>query len=161
MKRWKITLRLKNSELELRSNDIEELISMVRELPRLTSELDQVVVVTKSASVEFVGIEELVKYDENNMPILSVPDELSDRYVILVLLAAVGDKGLKSGDIGVRMSLSGIVSSGYASRLSEMRREGLLAKKPSGEYFLTERGRRVAQELIARLSSKVIRNEQF
>lgn len=161
MKRWKITLKMKNSELELRSNSIEELISMVRELPRLTSELEQTLVVTRPTSVEFEGIEELVKYDENNMPILSVPDELSDRDVILVLLAAMGEKGLKSGDIGVRMSLSGVVSSGYASRLSEMRREGLLAKKPSGEYFLTERGRRIAQDLVARLSSKVMRNEQL
>jgi hypothetical protein len=134
---------------------MDEISQLLEGVPKLLNRIDEAV---ESASMgeEQVDIKGIMRFDEKGSPILKVMDSsVTDKEAIMLLLLPVGDKGLKSGDIGVQLSLSGIVAAGYPARLTEMRREGIVMRTSSGEYLLTEKGKTMASELVRRLKTVV------
>ena len=134
---------------------MDEISQLLEGVPKLLNRIDEAV---ESASMgeEQVDIKGIMRFDEKGSPILKVMDSaVTDKEAIMLLLLPAGDKGIKSGDIGVQLSLSGIVAAGYPARLTEMRREGIVLRTSSGEYLLTEKGKTMATELVRRLKTVV------
>lgn len=141
--------------MQLEAESMEEIAKLLEGVPKLLGKVDEAVesVAMGEEKIDFRGI---MRFDEKGAPILKVLDSsVTDKEAIMLLLLPAGDKGLKSGDIGVQLSLSGIVAAGYPARLTEMRREGYVMRTPSGEYLLTEKGKITASELVKRLKGVV------
>jgi len=155
MKRVKLSTKHGEDYIELSASSIQELNALLDELPQLISKLDSIKeqLAVKSGEDDLKGI---VKIDEKGLPILSIMDkDVTDKEAIMLLLYPLKDEGLKSGDIGMLLNKSGIVSTGYAARLYEMRREGIVTKKETGEYVLTEKGKMLAREVAKKLRGVV------
>jgi len=151
----RVSIRRKKAVVNLEAQNIEEMDALLEGVPELFSRIDEVL---ESAAVagEEVDLKGIVRFDEKGSAILKVMDSsVTDKEAIMLLLLPAGDKGLKSGDIGVQLSLSGIVAAGYPARLTEMRREGIVMRSTSGEYILTEKGKLMATELVKRLKGVV------
>ncbi|MGB9758726.1 MAG: hypothetical protein ACP5KW_01960 [Thermoproteota archaeon] len=156
MKQIKISTRHEESQIELSADSLEEINELLDKLPEVISKLDSVKeqLVAKVGDVDLKGI---VKVDEKGLPVLSgLHREVTDKEAIMLLLYPLKEEGLKSGDIGMLLNKSGIVSTGYAARLYEMRREGIVTKKETGEYILTEKGKVLARELAKKLRGVVV-----
>jgi hypothetical protein len=151
----RVSIRRKRAVVQLEATNMDEISQLLEGVPKLLNRIDEAV---ESASMgeEQVDIKGIMRFDEKGSPILKVMDSsVTDKEAIMLLLLPVGDKGLKSGDIGVQLSLSGIVAAGYPARLTEMRREGIVMRTSSGEYLLTEKGKTMASELVRRLKTVV------
>ncbi len=83
-------------------------------------------------------------------PVIVVPrDRVTDREAVGLLLYA-SKKGLRPKDLGRYLSLSGFLSAGFASRISELKREGF-AIKDGDAYKLTIAGERWVESLTKKL----------
>lgn len=151
----RISIRRKRAVVQLEAENIDDMNKLLEEVPKLFGRIDEAV---EGAAMgeEKVDLKGIMRFDEKGSPILKVMDSsVTDKEAIMLLLLPAGDKGLKSGDIGVQLSLSGIVAAGYPARLTEMRREGFVMRTSSGEYLLTEKGKITASELVKRLKGVV------
>jgi hypothetical protein len=151
----RVSIRRRRAVVQLEATNMDEISQLLEGVPKLLNRIDEAV---ESASMgeEQVDIKGIMRFDEKGSPILKVMDSsVTDKEAIELLLLPAEDKGLKSGDIGVQLSLSGIVAAGYPARLTEMRREGIVLRTPSGEYLLTEKGRTMATELVRHLKGVV------
>jgi len=151
----RVSVRRKKAVVQLEADNVEEMSRLLEGVPKLLGRIDEVM---ESATVvgEDVDLKGIMRFDDKGSPILKVMDSsVTDKEAIMLLLLPAGEKGLKSGDIGVQLSLSGIVAAGYPARLTEMRREGIVMRAPTGEYVLTEKGKMVAADLVKRLKGVV------
>jgi len=85
-------------------------------------------------------------------PVLTVPtDRISDKEALEVLLYSLSST--RSSELYKLLNLSGKLSPGAPSRLSEMKREGLVVKD-GDQYKLTMAGTRMVEEnIVPRLKS--------
>lgn len=156
MKQIKISTRHEENQIELSADSLEEINELLDKLPEVISKLDSIKE-QLAAKVGDVDLKGIVKVDEKGLPVLSgLHREMTDKEAIMLLLYPLKEEGLKSGDIGMLLNKSGIVSTGYAARLYEMRREGIVTKKETGEYILTEKGKVLARELAKKLKGVVV-----
>jgi hypothetical protein len=96
---------------------------------------------------ELMGI---VESTVDGPAIIVPPEKLISKESISLLLYASGPDGLEPKEVSRLLSLSGLSMAGYAARMSEMRREGLLLKE-ADMYRLSVRGRSWVEEIISRL----------
>jgi len=151
----RVSIRRRRAVVQLEAANMDEISQLLEGVPKLLNRIDEVV---ESATIgeEKVDFKGIMRFDEKGSPILKVMDSsVTDKEAIMLLLLAASDKGLKSGDIGVQLSFSGIVAAGYPARLTEMRREGIVMRTSSGEYMLTEKGKTIAAERVRRLKGVV------
>ena len=156
MGRLRVSFRHRGSVIFILAKDPAEMERLLESVPDLFKKIDDVLERAKIREEEEVDYTGLIRIDEGGGPILKVMEgRTTDKEAIMLLLYPAGDEGLKSGDINMRLGLSGVVAAGYASRLTEMRREGIITRKPTGEHVLTEKGKMMARELVKRLKEAV------
>jgi len=155
MPKLRVSLKHKGSEILILAKDPQEVERLLESVPNLFKKIEDVM--QKMATTEEeASYRDVIRLDESGAPILKVIDsDLTDKESIMLLLYAVGDNGLKTGDIGTQLNLSGRVAKGYPARITELRREGVITRKSSGEYLLTEKGKMMARDLIRRLKEVV------
>jgi hypothetical protein len=149
----RITLKRTYGDLEIEGESFEDIVDKLKEFPQWIDVIDNIIS-TKSGG--FSESELLVDIIENTPdgPIIIVPgDRLTGRETVGILLYASGNQGLRPRDLGRLLNLSGLLSIGFASRLSELKREGFVLKE-SDTYRLTISGRRWIEELIKSLRSR-------
>ena len=149
----RITLKRTYGDLEIEGESFEDIVDKLKEFPQWIDVIDNIIA-TKSGG--FSESELLVDIIENTPdgPVIIVPgDRLTGREAVGILLYASGNQGLRPRDLGRLLNLSGLLSIGFASRLSELKRENLVLKE-SDTYRLTISGRRWIEELIKSLRSR-------
>ena len=149
----RITLKRTYGDLEIEGESFEDIVDKLKEFPQWIDVIDNIIA-TKSGG--FSESELLVDIIENTPdgPVIIVPgDRLTGREAVGILLYASGNQGLRPRDLGRLLNLSGLLSIGFASRLSELKRENLVLKE-SDAYRLTISGRRWIEELIKSLRSR-------
>lgn len=149
----RITLKRTYGDLEIEGESFEDIVDKLKEFPQWIDVIDNIIS-TKSGG--FSESELLVDIIENTPdgPVIIVPgDRLTGREAVGILLYASGNQGLRPRDLGRLLNLSGLLSIGFASRLSELKREGFVLKE-SDTYRLTISGRRWIEELIKSLRSR-------
>jgi len=147
----RISLKHKGSEILITAKDPEEMEKLLESIPRLFKKIDDVMQDLAIREEEEVDYRDVIKIDEKGNPVLKVVGgDLTDKESIMLLLYPV-ENGLKGPDIGTQLNISGRVATGYAARLTELRREGIITRKTSGEYVLTERGKMMARDLVRKI----------
>lgn len=150
----KIRLILHRSygDIEIEAETFDEIIDRLRGFPEWLDVIDSVITSQVSGS----STESLLGIIENTAdgPVISIPRErLTDKEAAGLLLYATDPKGLRPKDLGRFLSLSGFLSVGFASRLSEMKHEGLVFKQDD-TYKLTATGKRWLEELVKTLQPR-------
>jgi len=148
----KVRLRLRRDygDIELEGESFDELVEKVREFPEWLEVIDSMVAARSGKAGESELVEGIVQNTVDG-PVITVSRErLKDREAVGLILYALGPQGGRPRDISRLLSLSGFLSVGFASRLSELRREGL-AYKEGDVYRLTVAGKEWIEKLVPTL----------
>lgn len=143
----RLVLRRSYGDLEVEADSFDELINSLREFPEWSAIVDGLVSSTTTAEEQKM-LAGVVEYTKEG-PTITVPKEkLTNKEAIGLLLYSKEPEGLKPQEVGHLLSLSGFLSLGYGSRLSELRREGQLYKE--GDFYrLTAQGKRWIEGLAS------------
>jgi hypothetical protein len=145
----KLTLHRPYGNVEIEGESFDEIVANLQNFPEWLDVIDDVV----SRQLSETEIEESLKgivETTADGPVITVPrDRITDREAVGLLLYT-SSRGLRPRDLGRYLSLSGFLSAGFASRISELKREGF-AYKEGDAYKLTAAGKRWVEELIRKL----------
>jgi len=148
----KIRIILKRSygDIELEGETFEEIVDKLKEFPEWIDVIDNIIATKGTGSGESEILAGVVEYTPDGPIIVAPRERITAREALGILLYASGNQGLRPRDLGRLLNLSGLLSIGFASRLSELRREGLVYKE-NDSYRLTATGRRWVEGLIRSL----------
>ena len=136
----RLVLHRSYGDIELEGDSFDEIIERIKEFPEWLEVIDTMIS-TQSTSVGEKDILSGIVQITTEGPVLTVTrDKLTDREAVATLLYAMEPQGLRPKELSRLLSLSGFLSVGFASRLSELKREGL-AYREGDTYKLTVAGK--------------------
>jgi len=136
----RLVLHRSYGDIEIEGETFDEIIDRLKEFPEWLEVIDSMIS-AQSASVGEKDILSGIVQITTEGPVLTVTRErLTDREAVAVLLYAMDPQGLRPKELSRLLSLSGFLSVGFASRLSELKREGL-AYREGDTYRLTVAGK--------------------
>ena len=150
MSRYRLRIKKEFGEFEVEGATPEEILEGLKGLPDVLRKVDEAL--SKPAltgpKISLKGIVETT----SEGPVLTVPtDRISDKEALGVLLYSLSST--RSSELYKLLNLSGKLSPGAPSRLSEMKREGLVVKD-GDQYKLTMAGTKMVEEnIVPRLKS--------
>ena len=143
----RVVLHRSYGDIELEAETFDEIIEKMKEFPEWLEVIDSMVTAQATAVSEKDILSGIVQTTADG-PVITVPrDRLTDREAVGILLYAMDPEGLRPREMSRLLSLSGFLSVGFASRLSELKREGL-AYKEGDIYLLTVAGKSWVEGLI-------------
>ena len=143
-------------EVEVEAADFKELLEYVKQLDDYLRSATQLLkageILRQAPSNELSGLIE----NTSDGPVLTVPKgKITTKEAVLMLLRGF-DKPVGAQELSKALTLSGHMSAGFPTRLSELRHEGHLMKDEGGIYRLTTSGSRfVENKLIPKLRTIV------
>ncbi len=136
----RLILHRSYGDIELEGDSFDEIIEKIKEFPEWLEVIDTMISTQSTAVGEKDILTGLVQITTEG-PVLTVTrDKLTDREAVAILLYAMEPQGLRPKELSRLLSLSGFLSVGFASRLSELKREGL-AYREGDTYKLTVAGK--------------------
>jgi hypothetical protein len=142
----RLILHRSYGDIEVEDESFDKIVESMKGFPEWLEVIDSLVV-SQSASVGEKEVLEGIVESTADGPVIVVPrDRLTDKEAVGVLLYAMDPAGLKPKEMSRLLSLSGFLSVGFASRISELKREGL-AYKEADTYRLTVAGKKWIEDL--------------
>ena len=136
----RLVLHRSYGDIELEGDSFDEIIERIKEFPEWLEVIDTMITTQSTAVGEKDILSGLVQITTEG-PVLTITrDKLTDREAVATLLYAMEPQGLRPKELSRLLSLSGFLSVGFASRLSELKREGL-AYREGDTYKLTVAGK--------------------
>jgi hypothetical protein len=148
----KLTLKRSYGDIELEGKSFEELVDNLKQFPEWIDVIDNIIAVKSEGFGESELLAGIVENTADGPIIVTPGERITARETVGILLYSSSNKGLRPKDLGRLLNLSGLLSIGFASRLSELRREGFVYKE-NDFYRLTASGTRWIEELIKSLKS--------
>jgi len=143
----RVVLHRSYGDIELEAETFDEIIEKIKEFPEWLEVIDSMVTAQATAVSEKDILSGIAQTTADG-PVITVPrDRLTDREAVGILLYAMDPEGLRPREMSRLLSLSGFLSVGFASRLSELKREGL-AYKEGDIYLLTVAGKSWVEGLV-------------
>ena len=143
----RVVLHRSYGDIELEAETFDEIIEKIKEFPEWLEVIDSMVTAQATAVSEKDILSGIVQTTADG-PVITIPrDRLTDREAVGILLYAMDPEGLRPREMSRLLSLSGFLSVGFASRLSELKREGL-AYKEGDIYLLTVAGKSWVEGLV-------------
>ncbi|MBS7655063.1 hypothetical protein KEJ50_00950 [Candidatus Bathyarchaeota archaeon] len=148
----RITLHRSYGNIEIEGENFDELIENLKGFPEWLEVIDGMIVASSSGISEKEVLKGIVENTPDGPLITVSREKLTDREAVGLLLYATEPNGLKPKELSRLLNLSGFLSVGFASRLSELKREGL-AYKEGEAYRLTVSGKKWIEKLISSFKS--------
>jgi hypothetical protein len=148
--KFRIVIERPFGKVELEAESLEEILDQLGSLPEWMTVIDQTIIegsLAPEPREELLGI---VEFTVDGPAIIVPPEKLNSKETIGLLLYASNPEGLEPKEVSRLLSLNGMAMAGYAARISEMRREGLIIKE-GDRHKLSVRGRSWIEELTTRL----------
>jgi len=143
----RVVLHRSYGDIELEAETFDEIIEKIKEFPEWLEVIDSMVTTQATAVGEKELLSGIVQTTADG-PVITIPrDRLTDREAVGILLYAMDPEGLRPREMSRLLSLSGFLSVGFASRLSELKREGF-AYKEGDIYLLTVAGKSWVEGLV-------------
>jgi len=143
----RVVLHRSYGNIELEAETFDEIIEKIKEFPEWLEVIDSMVTAQATAVSEKDILSGIVQTTADG-PVITVPrDRLTDREAVGILLYAMDPEGLRPREMSRLLSLSGFLSVGFASRLSELKREGF-AYKEGDIYLLTVAGKSWVEGMV-------------
>ena len=143
----RITLHRSYGDIEIEGETFEEVIENLKGFPEWLEVIDSMIAATSSVSEKEI-LKGIIQNTPDGPLITVSREKLTDREAVGLLLYAMEPNGLKPKELSRLLNLSGFLSVGFASRLSELKREGL-AYKEGEVYRLTVSGKKWIEKLIS------------
>ncbi|MEM2921541.1 MAG: hypothetical protein QXF26_04405 [Candidatus Bathyarchaeia archaeon] len=143
-------MRRPYGDVEVEGDSLDEVVEGLQTFPEWLAVIDRLMPSIEGEKMTLTGLEGLVETTPEGPQLTVSKDRISSKEAISLLLYSKDPSPMEPKEIGRLLNLSGHGSSGFGSRLSEMRREGLLVKEGEG-YRLSASGRRFVEELVERL----------
>ena len=146
----RVTVRRPYGDIEVEGESLDEVVEGLQSFPEWLAVIDRLVPSLEEERAGMIVLEGVVDTTPEGPQLTVAKDRISNKEAIGLLLYAKDPEPLEPREIGRLLSLSGHGSSGFGSRLSEMRREGTLLREGEG-YRLSATGRRTVEELAEKL----------
>jgi len=143
----RVVLHRSYGDIELEAETFDEIIEKIKEFPEWLEVIDSMVTAQATAVSEKSLLSGIVQTTADGPVITVARDRLTDREAVGILLYAMDPEGLRPREMSRLLSLSGFLSVGFASRLSELKREGL-AYKEGDIYLLTVAGKSWVEGMV-------------
>jgi len=143
----RVVLHRSYGDIELEAETFDEIIEKIKEFPEWLEVIDSMITAQATAVSEKSLLSGIVQTTADGPVITVARDRLTDREAVGILLYAMDPEGLRPREMSRLLSLSGFLSVGFASRLSELKREGL-AYKEEDIYLLTVAGKSWVEGLV-------------
>lgn len=151
----KVTVRRPYGDIEVEGESLDEVVEGLQTFPEWLAVIDGLVPSLEGEKAATTALEGVVETTPEGPQLTVAKDRISNKEAIGLLLYAKDPEPLEPREIGRLLNLSGHGSSGFGSRLSEMRREGTLLKEGEG-YRLSATGRRLVEELAEKLRGEEV-----
>ncbi len=148
--KYRIVVERPFGRIELEAESLEEIIENLRSFPEWMTVIDQSILERALAPEPKDELKGIVEFTVDGPAIIVPPEKVNSKEAIGLLLSASGTDGLEPKEVSRLLALTGMSMAGYAARISEMKREGLLLREGDA-YRLTVRGRRWVEEVVSRL----------
>ncbi len=146
-------MRRPYGDVEVEGESLDEVVEGLQTFPEWLAVIDRLMPSAEEERMATTGLEGLVESTPEGPQLTVAKDRVSSKEAISLLLYSKDPAPLEPKEIGRLLNLSGHGSSGFGSRLSEMRREGTILKEGEG-YRLSATGRRLVEELVQRLRTE-------
>jgi len=148
--KYRIVIDRPFGRVELEAESLEEILDQLRSFPEWMTVIDQSIIERSLAPETPEELRGIVEFTVDGPAIIVPKEKLNAKEAVGLLLYASGPDGLEPKEMSRLLNLSGFSMAGYAARMSEMRREGLLLKE-GNVYRLSVRGRTWVEEVVSRL----------
>jgi len=148
--KYRIVIDRPFGRVELEAESLEEILKQLQSFPEWMTVIDQSIIERALAPEPKDELRGIVEFTVDGPAIIVPIEKLNSKEAIGLLLYASGPDGLEPKEISRLLSLSGLGMAGYAARMSEMKREGLILRE-GDKYRLSVRGRSWVEEIVSRL----------
>jgi len=148
--KYRIVIDRPFGRIELEAESLEEILKQLQSFPEWMTVIDQSIIERALAPEPKDELRGIVEFTVDGPAIIVPIEKLNSKEAIGLLLYASGPDGLEPKEISRLLSLSGLGMAGYAARMSEMKREGLILRE-GDKYRLSVRGRSWVEEVVSRL----------
>ncbi len=150
----RVIVRRPYGNIEVEGESLDELVEGLETFPEWLAVIDKLIAIPEATPNEGENPLEGVIELTSDGPQLIVPkDRVSNKEAISLLLYAQDPTPLEPKQIGRLLNLSGHNSAGFGSRLSEMRREGVILREGQG-YRISVAGKKIVEDLIQKLKQQ-------
>jgi len=148
--KYRIVVDRPFGRIELEAESLEEILKQLQSFPEWMTVIDQSIIERALAPEPKDELRGIIESTVDGPAIIVPMEKLNSKEAIGLLLYASGPDGLEPKEISRLLSLSGLGMAGYAARMSEMKREGLILRE-GDKYRLSVRGRSWVEEVVSRL----------
>jgi hypothetical protein len=148
--KYRIVIDRPFGRVELEAESLEEILKQLQSFPEWMTVIDQSIIERALAPEPKDELKGIVEFTVDGPAIIVPMEKINSKEAIGLLLYASGPDGLEPKEISRLLSLSGLGMAGYAARVSEMKREGLILRE-GDKYRLSVRGRSWVEEVVSRL----------
>lgn len=146
----RVIIKRHYGNVEVEGDTLDEIVEGLATFPEWLAVIDRLIE-TPDENLEATNLLDSIIEVTTEGPQLIVPkDKISSKEAISLILYAQDKESLEPKVVGRLLTLSGHGSTGYGSRLSEMRREGTIIREGNG-YRLSSLGRKSVEKLATRL----------
>jgi len=136
--------------VEVEGESLDEVVEGLETFPEWLAVIDKLIAIPEEEAKEEQGLTGVIENTSEGPQLIVSKDRVSSKEAISLLLYAQDPNTVEPRKIGRLLNLSGHGSTGFGSRLSEMRREGSIIKEGEG-YRLSVSGKKSVEDLIKRL----------
>jgi hypothetical protein len=148
--KYRIVIDRSFGRIELEAESLEEILKQLQSFPEWMTVIDQSIIERALAPEPKDELKGIVEFTVDGPAIIVPMEKINSKEAIGLLLYSSGPDGLEPKEISRLLSLSGLGMAGYAARMSEMKREGLILRE-GDKYRLSVRGRSWVEEVVSRL----------
>ena len=149
----RVIVKRSYGNVEVEGESLDEVVEGLETFPEWLAVIDKLISIPEGEAAEEKSLTGVIETTSDG-PQLTVSKELiSSKEAISLLLYAQDPNAVEPRKIGRLLDLSGHGSTGFGSRLSEMRREGAVLKEGEG-YRLSVSGKKAVEELVKRLKAE-------
>ncbi|MFH0748497.1 MAG: hypothetical protein V1915_01040 [Candidatus Bathyarchaeota archaeon] len=140
--------------IEVEGESLDEVVEGLETFPEWLAVIDGLIAITEVIPTkEENPLQGLIEVTSEGPQLIVSKDNVSTKEAISLLLFANNPMPIEPKQIGRLLNLSGHGSSGFGSRLSEMRREGTIVREGQG-YRISVAGKKIVEDLTQRLREK-------
>lgn len=146
----RVIVKRSYGNVEVEGESLDEVVEGLETFPEWLAVIDKLIATPEMPLDEEKPLEGVIEVTSDGPQLIVSKDRVSTKEAIGLLLYARDPSPMEPKEIGRLLSLSGHGSAGFGSRLSEMRREGIIIKEGQG-YRLSVAGKKVVEDLVQKL----------
>jgi hypothetical protein len=150
----RVIVRRSYGNIDVEGESLDELVEGLETFPEWLAVIDELIAVPEIAlPTDENPLEGIIEQTSEGPQLIISRDRVNSKQAINLLLYERDPTPIEPKQIGHLLNLSGHGSTGYGSRLSEMRREGTIVREELG-YRISASGRKEIEGLIQRLKQE-------